>query len=61
MKPLREDDIFLVSGGLSRRACFIVPVIAALSGRQARLARVVTGEETLDGLVAMSRAHTAAV
>jgi FGGY family of carbohydrate kinases, N-terminal domain len=61
LDPVREDDIFLVSGGLSRRARFIVPVIAALSGRQARLARVVTGEETLDGLVAMSRAHTAAV
>jgi sugar (pentulose or hexulose) kinase len=60
LDPVREDDIFLVSGGLSRRARFIVPVIAALSGRQARLARVVTGEETLDGLVAMSRAHTAA-
>ena len=57
LDPAREDDVFLVSGGLSRRAAFIAPVIAALSGRQARLARIVTGEETLDGLLSMSRVH----
>jgi hypothetical protein len=42
---------------LSRRAAFVAPVIAALSGRQAQLARIVTGEETLDGLLSMSRIH----
>jgi sugar (pentulose or hexulose) kinase len=51
----REDDVVLISGGLSRRAGFIAPTLADLSGRQARLAHVVTGEETLDGLLAMSR------
>ena len=58
LDPSRQEDIFLVSGGLSRRASFIVPAISALSGRTARLAEVVTGEETLDGLLAMSRMST---
>jgi sugar (pentulose or hexulose) kinase len=61
LDPSRQENIFLVSGGLSRRASFIVPAISALSGRTARLAEVVTGEETLDGLLAMSRARTPAV
>jgi FGGY family of carbohydrate kinases, N-terminal domain len=61
LDPSRQEDIFLVSGGLSRRASFIVPAISALSGRKGRLAEVVTGEETLDGLLAMSRARTPAV
>jgi hypothetical protein len=55
LDPSRQEDTFLVSGGLSRRANFIVPVMSALCGRGARLAEVVTGEETLDGLLAMSR------
>jgi len=58
LDPVREDDIFLVAGGLSRRANFIVPAIAALSGRKARLAKIITGEETLDGLLAMSLIHS---
>jgi hypothetical protein len=57
LDPAHEDDRVLVSGGLSRRAAFVAPVIAALSGRQAQLARIVTGEETLDGLLSMSRIH----
>jgi len=61
LDPSRQADIFLVSGGLSRRASFIAPAISALSGRTARLAEVVTGEETLDGLLAMSRMSTPAV
>jgi sugar (pentulose or hexulose) kinase len=61
LDPSRQEDKLLVSGGLSRRASFIVPAISALSGRTARLAEVVTGEETLDGLLAMSRAQTPAV
>jgi hypothetical protein len=61
LDPSRQEDIFLVSDGLSRRASFIVPAISALSGRTARLAEVVTGEETLDGLLAMSRMSTPAV
>jgi sugar (pentulose or hexulose) kinase len=61
LDPSRREDTFLVSGGLSRRASFILPAISALSGRKARLAKVVTGEETLDGLLAMSRLSTPAV
>ncbi len=58
LDPVREDDIFLVAGGQCRRANFIVPAIAALSGRKARLAKIITGEETLDGLLAMSLIHS---
>jgi hypothetical protein len=61
LDPSRQEDTFLVSGGLSRRANFIMPVMSALCGRAARLAEVVTGEETLDGLLAMSRARKLAV
>ena len=61
LDPLRHQQKFLISGGLSRRASFIVPTVSALSGRNARLAEVVTGEETLDGLLAMSRACTPAL
>jgi hypothetical protein len=61
LDPSRQEDTFLMSGGLSRRADFVVPAISALSGRKARLAEIVTGEETLDGLLAMSRAHSAAI
>jgi sugar (pentulose or hexulose) kinase len=57
LDPAHEDDRFLVSGGLSRRAAFIAPVIAALSNRQALLAQTVTGEETLDGLLSMACIH----
>ncbi|MBW5435823.1 hypothetical protein FXB41_13830 [Bradyrhizobium canariense] len=58
LDPDRHEQIVLVSGGLSRRAQFIVPVLAALSGRTPRLAGTASGEETLDGLLALSRAHT---
>jgi sugar (pentulose or hexulose) kinase len=61
LDPSRQEDVVLVSGGLSRRASFVVPAISALSGRRGQLAQLVTGEETLDGLLAMSRAHTSAV
>jgi hypothetical protein len=52
LDPSRKEDLFLVSGGLSRR---VVPAISALSGRRGQLAQLITGEETLDGLLAMSR------
>jgi sugar (pentulose or hexulose) kinase len=61
LDPSRQEDVVLVSGGLSRRASFVVPAISALSGRKARLAEIVTGEETLDGLLAMSRMSTPVV
>jgi FGGY family of carbohydrate kinases, N-terminal domain len=61
LDPSRHEQTFLVTGGLSRRAGFIVPAISHLSGRKARLAEVITGEETLDGLLAMSCVHTPAI
>jgi sugar (pentulose or hexulose) kinase len=60
LDPGRHEQAVLVSGGLSRRAQFILPVLAALSGRTPRLAETASGEETLDGLLALSRAHTPA-
>ncbi|MCP3384582.1 FGGY family carbohydrate kinase [Bradyrhizobium sp. CCGUVB4N] len=60
LDPDRHEQTVLVSGGLSRRAQFILPVLAALSGRTPRLAETASGEETLDGLLALSRAHTPA-
>lgn len=61
LDPSRQEDLFLVSGGLSRRANFVVPAISALSGRTGQLAQLITGEETLDGLLTMSRAYTLTV
>jgi hypothetical protein len=61
LDPSRHEQIFLVTGGLSRRAGFIVSAISHLSGRKAWLAEVITGEETLDGLLAMSCVHTPAI
>lgn len=58
LDPARREQTVLVSGGLSRRAQFILPVLAVLSGRTPRLAATASGEETLDGLLALSRAHT---
>lgn len=55
LDPGYEDQTFLVSGGLSRRAEFIPPVLSALSSRRARSVDTITGEETLDGLLALAR------
>jgi sugar (pentulose or hexulose) kinase len=55
LDPEREDMTFLLSGGLSRRADFVSTVLSALSGRVALPAYTVTGEETLDGLLALAR------
>ena len=55
LDPEHEDLTFLVSGGLSRRAGFIPIVLSALSGRIAQPVETVTGEETLDGLLALAR------
>lgn len=45
---------FLVSGGLSRRGQFILPVLEQLSGRAGSLVSLITGEETLDGLLSLA-------
>lgn len=55
LDPGREDMTFLVSGGLARRAGFVSTVLSALSGRGARPVETLTGEETLDGLLALAR------
>ncbi len=53
--PGRNSAAFLLSGGLSRRAAFILPVLEKLTGRHGLTAVTRTGEETLDGLLALSR------
>jgi len=45
---------FLVSGGLSRRGKFIVPILERLSGKTGSLVSPITGEETLDGLLSLA-------
>ena len=55
LDPRHEDQTFLVSGGLCRRAEFIAPVLSILSNRTARSVDTITGEETLDGLLALAR------
>jgi len=52
--PRHEVDKFLISGGLSRRGHFILPVLERLSGRFGHLTETITGEETLDGLLALA-------
>ena len=54
LDPAHSDQAFLLSGGLSRRAAFILPVLEALSGRKGRLASTATEEETLDGLLGLA-------
>lgn len=52
--PRHEVDKFLISGGLSRRGPFVAPVLEKLSGRFGYLTETITGEETLDGLLALA-------
>lgn len=51
--PSHSQSSFLLSGGLSRRGAFILPVMEQLSGRRGIIATSRTGEETLDGLLAL--------
>jgi sugar (pentulose or hexulose) kinase len=46
---------FLLSGGLSRRGNFILPVLEKLTNRKGIYTSTITGEETLDGLLASSK------
>lgn len=48
---------FLLGGGLSRRGAFIVPVLESLIGKRAIQTNLITGEETLDGLVKLAQAN----
>lgn len=52
--PRHEVDKFLISGGLSRRGRFVLPVLEKLSSRFGYLTETITGEETLDGLLALA-------
>ncbi len=49
-----ESTSFLLAGGLSRRGKFILPVLEILTKRKGIMAQTKTGEETLDGLLALS-------
>ncbi len=55
LDPLSEDLEFYVCGGLSRRAKFAINVLSSLSGKSAELVGTLTGEETLDGLLALAK------
>jgi sugar (pentulose or hexulose) kinase len=51
ISPNHPGTSFLLSGGLSRRANFIAPVLEYLLGRSCVAPVLRTGEETLDGLL----------
>ncbi len=53
--PACTQKVFLLSGGLSRRAGFILPVLEELIGRAGIMATTTTEEETLDGLLNLSQ------
>lgn len=57
LDPEFEEPAISLFGGLSRRAGFIAPVLSELCRRQVRTVTPVTGEETLDGLLAAYRVH----
>jgi sugar (pentulose or hexulose) kinase len=53
--PAADSKTFLLSGGLSRRGKFILPALESLTKREAILTSTITGEETLDGLLALAK------
>ena len=55
--PAHTQKIFLLSGGLSRRANFILPVLEKLIDRTGIMATMTTEEETLDGLLNLSQGN----
>ncbi|MDG0996274.1 MAG: FGGY family carbohydrate kinase [Gammaproteobacteria bacterium] len=52
--PDHQKNTYLLAGGLAKRAKFVMPVINVLSARQGLPCTSLTGEETLDGLLAMA-------
>ena len=54
MAAIVPGNTFLLAGGMSRRAAFIAPVLESLLGRRAVSVPLRTGEETLDGLLALA-------
>ena len=57
--PCNKLSSFLIAGGLSRRAKFILPVLENLSKRSGSFSHLATGEETLDGLLTLAKNHYA--
>ena len=57
--PIGQIENFLVSGGLSRRGSFVLPVLERLSNRKGTLVVTTTGEETLDGLLELALENNA--
>jgi sugar (pentulose or hexulose) kinase len=58
LKGINSDlpcSTFLLGGGLSRRGAFIAPVLESLIGKRAIETTLITGEETLDGLVKLAQ------
>ena len=45
---------FVLGGGLSRIGTFIAPALQSLIGKRAIQTSLITGEETLDGLVKLA-------
>lgn len=58
--PSNMFSSFVMAGGLSRRGKFVLPVLEGLSKRSGSFAQSATGEETLDGLLALASNHYAA-
>jgi sugar (pentulose or hexulose) kinase len=54
LDPQRRLQNFIVAGGLSRRASFVLPVLERLCERRGVVAVTSTGEETLDGLLSLA-------
>jgi hypothetical protein len=52
--PDHPGSLFVLGGGLSRRGTFIVPALESLIGKRAIQTSLITGEETLDGLVKLA-------
>lgn len=58
--PNKMLNSFVLAGGLSKRGKFVLPVLEDLSKRSGSFAQSATGEETLDGLLALASNHYAA-
>lgn len=58
LDPARQQSTFLLGGGLSRRAAFILPVLEVLTERTGQIGEIRTGEETLDGLLRLAQGNS---
>jgi sugar (pentulose or hexulose) kinase len=53
--PMYEHKVFVVAGGLSRRASFVLPVLESMLKRKGVVAGNALDEETLSGLLVSAR------